>query len=129
MNRIKISAGTKWEETVGYSRAVRSGSIITIAGTASVEDGKVKGVGDFYLQTKTILQKIEMALNETGAKLEDVVRTRIFVTDISRWAEVGRAHGEFFKDIKPATSMIEVRAFIDPKMLVEIEADAIVEEN
>ena len=126
MKRINISSGAKWEDIVGYSRAVKIGNIIEIAGTTSVEDGKVIGVNDAYLQTKVILQKIEGALIETGASLKDVVRTRMFVTDISQWEDVGRAHGEFFRDIKPVTSKVEVKALIDPEMLVEIEATAII---
>lgn len=126
MKRINISSGAKWEDIVGYSRAVKIGNIIEIAGTTSVEDEKVIGVNDAYLQTKVILQKIERALIETGASLKDVVRTRMFVTDISKWEEVGRAHGEFFRDIKPVTSMVEVKALISPEMLIEIEATAII---
>ncbi len=128
MKRINISSGAKWEDIVGYSRAVKIGNIIEIAGTTSVEGGKVIGVNDAYLQTKVILQKIEKALIEAGASLNDVVRTRMFVTDISLWEEYGKAHGEFFKDIKPVTSIIEVKALIDPDMLIEIEATAIISE-
>lgn len=126
MNRINISSGAKWENIVGYSRAVRVGDIVEIAGTAAVENGNVVGLNDAYFQTEVILQKIEKALIEAGASLNDVVRTRIFVTDIGQWEEVGRAHGEFFLDIKPVTSMVEVKSLIDPKMLVEIEATAII---
>ena len=126
MKIINISSGAKWEDIVGYSRAVRIGNIVEVSGTAPVDGDKVIGIGDAYEQTKFCLQKIEKALIEAGATLEDVVRTRVFVTDISKWEEVGRAHGEFFRDIKPVTSMVEVKALIDPKMLVEIEATAII---
>ena len=126
MKRINIWSGAKWEDIVGYSRAVRIGNIIEVSGTAPVDGDKVIGIGDAYEQTKFCLQKIEKALIEAGATLEDVVRTRMFVTDISKWEEVGRAHGEFFRDIKPVTSMVEVKALIDPEMLVEIEATAII---
>ena len=126
MKRINISSGAKWEDIVGYSRAVRIGNIVEVSGTAPVDGDKVIGIGDVYGQTKFCLQKIEKALIETGASLKDVVRTRMFVTDISKWEEVGRAHGEFFRNIKPVTSMVEVKALIDPEMLVEIEATAII---
>ena len=123
--RIKYSSGAKWEDLVGYSRAIRIGNRILISGTTSIEDGKIIGEGDFYLQTKTILQKINIVLAEAGASPEDIVRTRIYVTDITKWQDIGKAHGEFFKEIKPVTSMIEIKALIDPAMLVEIEAEAI----
>ena len=129
MIRTNISSGAKWEDIVGYSRAVRIGNIIEISGTAPVDKDKVIGIGDAYAQTKFCLQKIEKALIEAGASLSDVVRTRMFVTDISLWEEYGKAHGEFFKDIKPVTTMVEVKSLIDPDMLVEIEATAIISEN
>lgn len=126
-NRINISSGAKWEDIVGYSRAVRVGNIIEVAGTTSVDErGEVVGLNDPYEQTKYILQKIEKALVEAGASLKDVTRTRMFVTDISKWEEIGRAHGEFFREIKPAASMIEVKGLISPELLVEIEATAVI---
>lgn len=125
--RTKISSGAKWEDIVGYSRAIRIGNRILLSGTTSIENGEVLGENDFYLQTKTILEKIERVLKQAGARMDDVVRTRIYVTDISKWEEVGRAHGEFFSVIKPVTSMVQVSALVDPKMLVEIEAEAIVD--
>lgn len=125
--RINISSGAKWEDIVGYSRAVRVGNIIEVAGTTAVDErGKIVGVNDPYQQTKYILQKIEKALVEAGASLKDVTRTRMFVTDISKWEEIGRAHGEFFREIKPAASMIEVKGLISPDLLVEIEVTAII---
>ena len=128
-NRTTISTGAPWEETVGYCRAVRVGPHISVSGTAPVgADGEVVGVGDAYAQACRCIEIIERALNEAGAGLQDVVRTRMFVTDISQWEAIGRAHGEAFGSIRPATSMVEVRALIDPDMLVEIEADAIVTE-
>jgi enamine deaminase RidA (YjgF/YER057c/UK114 family) len=126
MKRLNISSGAKWEDIVGYSRAVRLGNVIEVAGTTAVVDGKVIGINEAYAQTKAILQKIETALKQTGATMEDVVRTRMFVTDIGRWEEFARAHSEFFKNIKPATSIIEVKALMDPEMLIEIEATAII---
>lgn len=129
MKRINISSGAKWEDIVGYSRAVRIGNIIEISGTAPVEGDKVIGIGDAYAQTKFCLRKIEKAIIEAGATLKDVVRTRMFVTDISLWEEYGKAHGEFFKHIKPVTTMVEVKSLIDPDMLVEIEATAILSES
>ena len=126
MKRVNISSGAKWEDIVGYSRAVRLGNVIEVAGTTAVVDGKVIGINEAYAQTKAILQKIETALKQTGATMEDVVRTRMFVTDIGRWEEFARAHSEFFKSIKPATSIVEVKALMDPEMLIEIEATAII---
>ncbi len=123
-DKQNISSNAKWEEMFGYSRAVKIGNLIEVSGTASVEGGKIIGVNDVYIQTKFVLQKIEKALKEAGAKLTDVIRTRIFVTDISYQNEVGRAHSEYFKDIKPATSMVEVNALVLPELLVEIEATA-----
>ena len=123
--RRKISTGSKWEPIVGYSRAVLVGKRIYVSGTtATNESGDVVGEGDPYAQTVQALRNIERALAQVGASLAHVVRTRMFVTDISRWQEYGRAHGEFFKDIRPATAMIEVAKLISPQMMVEIEADA-----
>jgi len=129
MIRTNISSGTKWEDIVGYSRAVKVGNVIEVAGTTAIEDGKVIGVNDAYSQTKFVIQKIEKVLIEAGATLKDVVRTRMFVTDIKRWEEIGKAHGEFFTNIKPASTMFEVKSLVDPDMLVEIEATAIISEN
>lgn len=123
--RTNFSSGAIWEDIVGYSRAVRVGNVIEVAGTTALENDQVVGANDPYAQTKCILHKIERVLQEAGATMQDVVRTRMFVTDISRWEEVGRAHGEFFRDIKPAASMIEVKALISPELLVEIEVTAI----
>ena len=126
-DRQNISSGAPWEDVVGYSRAVRIGNVIEVTGTAAVDDtGAVVGADDAYAQTVFIIAKIEWALKEGGATLSDVVRTRMFVTDISRWEEYGNAHREAFGSIKPATTMVEVRALIDPAMLVEIEATAII---
>lgn len=124
-NRQIYSSGAKWESLVGYARAVRKGNRIYVTGTTAIDaESRVVGVGDAYVQTVQCIKNIEKALNALGANLEDVVRTRMFVTDISRWQEYGKAHGEFFSTILPATSMVEVRALIDPEMLIEIEADA-----
>jgi len=128
MRRVNISSGAVWEDLVGYSRAVRIGNQIEISGTTSVDGDRVIGKGDLYHQTFFIFQKIEKTLRDAGASLNDIVRTRMYVTDISRWEEAGRAHSEFFKDIKPATSMIEVSRLIDPDLLIEIEVTAIIQE-
>ncbi|MBN8579824.1 MAG: RidA family protein [Anaerolineae bacterium] len=125
--RINISSGAKWEDIVGYSRAVRVGNIIEVAGTTAVdESGEIIGMNNPYEQTKYIFKKIEKALAKAGASLTDVTRTRMFVTDISKWEEIGRAHGEFFRESKPAASMIEVKGLISPGLLVEIEVTAII---
>lgn len=124
--RKNISTGAKWEDIVGYSRAVVMGNTIEVSGTVAVDgEGTLVGQGDFYEQTKFILQKVAGVLQQAGFSLADVVRTRIFVTDISKWEDVGRAHGEVFRSIKPATAMVEVSALISPDYLVEIEVSAV----
>ena len=127
MQRTNYSSGAKWEDIVGYSRAVKIGNTIEITGTVAVDENSLLvAKDDAYAQTKFIIEKIEKILHQAGASLKDVVRTRMFVTDISRWEEYGKAHGEFFKDIRPCTSMIQVSALIEPEYLIEIEATAII---
>jgi enamine deaminase RidA (YjgF/YER057c/UK114 family) len=125
--RINISSGTPWEDKVGYCRAVRIGNIIEVSGTTSVDGDSLIGKDDLYSQTKFIILKIEKALQNAGAELTDVVRTRMYVTDISKWQEAAKAHAEFFGTIKPATTLVEVSGLIDPDMLIEIEASAVIQ--
>jgi enamine deaminase RidA (YjgF/YER057c/UK114 family) len=125
--RVNISSGAVWEDLVGYSRAVRIGNIIEVSGTTSVDGDTLIGKDDLYAQTKFILQKVEKALHEAGAQMTDVVRTRMYVTDISKWEEAGKAHAEFFRIIKPATTMVEVSRLIHPDLLIEIEVSAVIQ--
>lgn len=124
--RQHYSSGAEWEDIAGYSRAVRVGNIIEVAGTTAMKDGQLVGQGDIYLQTKTILAIIRKSIEELGGQIDHTVRTRMFVTDISQWEAVAKAHGEFFSKIKPASTMVEISGLIDPEMLIEIEATAIV---
>lgn len=124
-DRQNIPSGAPWEDIIGYSRAVRIGNVVEVSGTVAVNENGVVGKGDYYEQTRYILQKIDGVLARAGCTLKDVIRTRMYVTDISQWEAIGRAHGEFFRDIKPAASMIEVKGFIEPEYLVEIEVTAV----
>ncbi|HMQ70228.1 MAG TPA: RidA family protein [Ignavibacteria bacterium] len=124
--KIKYSSGAKWEDIVGYSRAIKIGDRILVSGTTAIADGNLIGEGDPYLQTKTIIENIEKVLIKAGSDLNDIVRLRTYVTDITKWEEVGRALGESFKDIRPAQTLVEINALVDPKMMVEIEAEAVI---
>ena len=125
-DRIRVSSGTKWESIVGYSRVVRVGNIVHVAGTTATDsEGNIVGVGDARAQSHQAFKNIKWALESVGASLNDVVRTRIFVTDISKWEEIGSVHGEYFKDIRPVTTMVEVNHLINPEMILEIEVEAI----
>jgi enamine deaminase RidA (YjgF/YER057c/UK114 family) len=129
MNRTRVFTGSPWEPVVGYCRAIRVGNRIEVAGTTAMRDGEVVGVGNPYEQARIVLQKIEQALQELGAQMSDVIRTRMFVTDISLWQEFGKAHGEFFRDVQPVATMVEVKALIDPLLFIEIEVEALLIEE
>ncbi len=126
MDRIRVSTGSPWEPVVGYCRAIRIGNTVEVAGTTAMKDGEIVGKGDAYQQAIQCLQTIEEALHKLGATMEAVVRTRMYVTDISQWEEIGRAHGEYFRNIRPVATMVEVKGLIDPELLVEIEVQAII---
>lgn len=125
MDRKRVFTGSPWEPVVGYCRAISVGDRIEVAGTTAMKDGEVVGVGDPYEQARFILETIKQALNELGAQMSDVIRTRMFVTDISLWEAYGRAHGEYFRDVQPVATMVEVKALIDPQLLIEIEVEAV----
>ncbi|BFT73285.1 RidA family protein [Paenibacillus sp. P36] len=125
MTRTKVFTGSPWEPTVGYCRAIRVGNRIEVAGTTAMRDGEVVGEGSAYEQARYVLETIEKALLELGATMSDVIRTRMFVTDISLWEEFGRAHGEYFRDVQPVATMVEVKALIDPRLMIEIEVEAL----
>lgn len=128
MSRTRVFTGSPWEPTVGYCRAIRVGNRIEVAGTTAMKDGEVVGVGSAYEQARFVLQTIEQALRELGASMSDVIRTRMYVTDISLWEEFGRAHGDYFREVQPVATMVEVKALIDPRLMIEIEAEAIITE-
>lgn len=129
MSRTRVFTGSPWEPTVGYCRAVRIGNRIEVAGTTAMKDGMVVGAGNAYEQARFVLETIEKALLELGAAMSDVIRTRMFVTDISLWEQFGRAHGEYFRDVQPVATMVEVKALIDPELMIEIEVEAFLDEG
>ncbi|MBP1961353.1 RidA family protein [Paenibacillus aceris] len=129
MSRTRVFTGSPWEPTVGYCRAIRVGNRIEVAGTTAMKDGMVVGAGNAYEQARFVLETIEKALLELGATMSDVIRTRMFVTDISLWEQFGRAHGEYFRDVQPVATMVEVKALIDPALMIEIEVEAFLDEG